>query len=115
MADRPDALYFRARLLALREQLEATAATGEDAARIVELDQARVGRLSRMDALQAQAMSQASNQRREKLLTDLAAALRRIEKGTYGECLACGDWIAVARLEADLVARLCIDCAARRA
>ena len=114
MSDRPDPQYFRARLLALREQLEATAATGEDAARTVKLDQSRVGRLSRMDALQAQAMSQASNQRREKLLSDIAAALRRIDGGTYGECAECAEFIAVARLEVDPVARLCIDCAAGR-
>ena len=45
---------------------------------------------------------------------DLAAALRRIEKGTYGECAECAEFIAVARLEADPVALLCIDCAELR-
>ena len=38
-------------------------------------------------------------------------ALARIEDGTYGECVRCGEEIAPARLEARPEAALCIDCA----
>jgi DnaK suppressor protein len=38
-------------------------------------------------------------------------ALGRIEDGTYGECVRCGEDIAPARLEARPEASLCIDCA----
>lgn len=38
-------------------------------------------------------------------------ALARIEDGTYGECVRCGEDIAPARLEARPEAALCIDCA----
>lgn len=43
-------------------------------------------------------------------LMALEAALRRIEKGTYGICEDCGDKIPPRRLEAFLAARLCIKC-----
>ena len=38
-------------------------------------------------------------------------ALGRIEDGTYGECVRCGNDIAEARLNARPEAALCIDCA----
>jgi DnaK suppressor protein len=68
----------------MREELEELAETGGTAADVVELDQARVGRLSRMDALQSQAMSQASGRRREQLRKSIDAALARIENDEYG-------------------------------
>ena len=46
---------MRDKLLKLRDELEEIAATGDEFAAVVELDQSKVGRLSRMDALQAQA------------------------------------------------------------
>ena len=99
------------KLLELREQLELTVATGSEAAEVVELDQARVGRLSRMDALQTQAMAQASGQRREALLREIDAALKRIDDRVYGICESCDEPINPKRLEIDPIARLCIDCA----
>jgi hypothetical protein len=51
---------IRARLEARRAELEALDATARSATETVELDQARVGRLSRMDALQGQAMASQS-------------------------------------------------------
>jgi len=38
-------------------------------------------------------------------------ALSRIENGTYGDCVRCGDAIAPKRLEARPEAALCISCA----
>ena len=38
-------------------------------------------------------------------------ALARLEDGTYGQCVRCGNEIAGARLEARPEAALCIDCA----
>ncbi len=107
----PDPDYFRRLLIELREQLTALEATGAAAAETVDLDQTRVGRLSRMDALQAQAMSQASNRRRQAVLGAIEAALKRIQRGDYGECRECGEYINPKRLEFDPTVRLCIDCA----
>lgn len=43
-------------------------------------------------------------------LMALEAALRRVEKGTYGVCEDCNEKIPPRRLEAFLAARLCIRC-----
>lgn len=104
---------FRAQLLELRRELESVAAAGEESAAIVELDQAKVGRLSRMDAIQAQAMAQASSQRRENMLRQIVAALQRLDDDEYGLCVECGSDINPKRLEFDPTAMLCIDCASK--
>lgn len=102
------------RIRARVDELEALLASADADSRPVELDQARVGRLSRMDALQQQAMSAETRRRRRVELTKLRAALGRFAEGTYGECLACGEPIADKRLEHDPGATACIDCARSR-
>lgn len=47
-------------------------------------------------------------------LSDVEAALQKVEAGTYGVCESCGKAIQPARLEAFPSARLCIDCASAR-
>ncbi|MDH3353971.1 MAG: TraR/DksA family transcriptional regulator [Chromatiales bacterium] len=103
--------YFRKILLENREQLMNITQTTANAASTVELDQSRMGRLSRMDALQAQSMSQES-QRRDKLeLVAIERALQRIDRDEFGECLECGEPIAEKRLELNPTSTLCIRCA----
>jgi DnaK suppressor protein len=104
----------RERLLELRDEIESVAATGADSAAIVELDQSKVGRLSRMDAMQAQAMAKASSQRRDATLRDITSALQRIDNGDYGNCIDCDEAIAARRLEFDPTVMRCIDCASKR-
>lgn len=106
-----DPELFRKRLLALQRELRQLEASGAEAAQTVTLDQSRVGRLSRMDALQAQAMSSEANRRRKIELQRIAAALRRIEEDDYGYCLSCGEPINPKRLEIDPAAPHCISCA----
>lgn len=104
----------RQRLLAERASLLAAAADSAQAREAVELDQTRVGRLSRMDAIQRQSMARAEQTRRERALARVETALRRIDAGEYGDCLECGEPIALARLRLDPAAALCIDCAQQR-
>jgi DnaK suppressor protein len=101
----------RAALIARREDLLRLVESSAEARRAVELDQSRVGRLSRMDALQAQAMSVETNRRRKVELQQIEAALGRIEDGDYGYCLGCGEAIAPQRLALSPTAPVCIDCA----
>jgi DnaK suppressor protein len=101
----------RKRMLELRDELESIVATSQGSADIVELDQSTVGRLSRMDAMQAQAMAKASGQRRDAMLRSITAALKRIDIGDYGTCVDCDAPIAAKRLEFDPTVRRCIDCA----
>jgi RNA polymerase-binding protein DksA len=49
----------------------------------------------------------------EQVLSEIDAALRRIEDGTYGTCTNCGREIPRERLEAQPWASLCIDCKRR--
>ena len=102
---------FEKSLISKRSELESLAKIGEEAAQTVELDQSKVGRLSRMDAMQAQAMSQETNRRREIELQKIASALKRINDGVYGCCVSCDEDISEKRLEVDPAALLCIECA----
>lgn len=102
---------LKQRLLDERKAILDVLESGKAASAVVELDQTKVGRLSRMDALQAQAMSQATNQRRDIHLKQIEAALKRMDEGEYGDCLRCGEEIAESRLELNPAVTLCIDCA----
>jgi DnaK suppressor protein len=77
----------------------------------VELDQQAVGRLSRMDALQNQAMARAQQSRRDTEARRLRTALHRIETGEFGWCEDCGEAIPARRLELDPAAIRCVSCA----
>ena len=98
---------IRARL----KELEAENALGRQGRSVVELDQQAVGRLSRMDALQNQAMAVAQQNRRDAEATGLHDALRRIGNGDFGYCEDCGDDIAVKRLELNPATTRCVSCA----
>ena len=102
---------MRQKLLGLREQLESIASISEQSLAVVELDQSKVGRLSRMDAMQAQAMAQASGNRRDQLLRQISAALTRIDNDEYGYCVSCEEPIPTKRLEFDPTETRCVDCA----
>lgn len=77
----------------------------------VTLQQDSVGRLSRMDAMQQQAMAQAQERRRKAERVRIAAALERIEAGEWGYCTRCGEDIAEARLRHDPSVATCVRCA----
>ncbi|MEQ8370349.1 MAG: TraR/DksA C4-type zinc finger protein [Alphaproteobacteria bacterium] len=102
---------WRKRLAALRDELDAADARGRDEARPVALDQAAVGRLSRMDAMQVQQMALAEQQRRDVMRRRIAAAEKRLDDGEFGYCAGCGEDIAPGRLAADPTTPQCIDCA----
>lgn len=105
---------FRELILERLTMLTGAEADKRDHARPVELDQTRVGRLSRQDALQSQALSVASLARSRVEIGRLQAALARIEEGEYGWCEACGEAIPEARLEIDPAADYCVTCAEKR-
>lgn len=105
---------WKERIVAAIESLKAASEQSRGDRAPVELDQTLQGRLSRMDAMQGQAMAQASEARRSQQIARLKATLERLERGEFGECLDCGEAIADARLENDPATTLCIDCAAAR-
>ena len=85
-------------------------ATADDR-RPVELDQARVGRLSRMDALQSQAMALETERRRRRQIQKIEAAIGRLDSGDFGYCVSCGEEIETARLKIDPSIPICLSCA----
>ena len=104
---------FRALLLQHRDELLSDTESDAEAVKTVEVDQGRVGRLSRMDALQTQALGIEVKRRRSLELKRIVAALQRIDGGAYGYCVTCGERISVRRLEVDPAAALCIRCASQ--
>ena len=113
MDDSIDIAAFRDLLLARERTLIDEEMRGDDSAGTVELDQTRLGRLSRVDAMQAQQMARASSRRRQVERGRIATALRRIDDGEYGYCLSCGEPIPEPRLTIDPAATQCVGCATR--
>ena len=101
----------RAALRARQDELEKLSESSADARATVTLDQASVGRLSRMDALQSQAMAQATERQRAAELARIKSALLRMEEDEYGYCIVCGEEIAAKRLDIDPAASHCVKCA----
>ena len=84
--------------------------SNENALKPVELDQQIIGRLSRMDALQQQAMVKAVNIRRQNEKQSLKEALNRITKDEYGICIDCNEFIEFERLKFKPSVLKCLDC-----
>jgi DnaK suppressor protein len=102
---------FRQQLSRLKTELLALEESSAAAGRPVELDQTRVGRLSRMDAIQGQQMAQETARRRQYRLHTIAGALRRIDSGDFGYCTVCGEEIDRRRLDFDPTHARCVECA----
>ncbi|GJL64932.1 MAG: molecular chaperone DnaK [Nitrospirales bacterium] len=102
---------IREKLVTLRDEISKIEGTGDDAAQTVELDQTKIGRVSRMDALQSQAMAKESQQRRQLRKQRIETALQRIEKDVFGLCVRCEEEIHPKRLAFDPTVLLCITCA----
>ena len=101
---------FAELLTRLQQDLQAQYLLGQAAAAPVVLDQSKVGRLSRMDAMQQQNMAQSNSRQIEQRLRRVARALDKIKTGEYGYCDTCGEDIASARLQVQPEANLCLTC-----
>jgi DnaK suppressor protein len=99
---------IRKTLLAKRQELTDLLGVSADDAAPVELDQTQQGRLSRMDALQQQAMAAETQRRRHRHVQLLDAALKRLDEGEYGYCVNCGEEIEADRLALDPATPFCI-------
>ncbi len=104
---------LRGALLELRSQLQVLLDDEAGLGDTVELDQGAVGRISRVDALQAQAMAQATQRRMKLRLERVHAALERFAEDPedFGICPACGDDIGLGRLRARPESVFCVGCA----
>jgi len=100
---------LRAALTALAAELRSLLEMSAEGSRPVDLDEP-IGRISRMDAIAQQNMAKANRRSSQLRLQQVEAALVRCENGEYGDCLACGETVGLARLEVRPEAPLCIGC-----
>lgn len=98
-------------LLGRLAELQEVDGMSAESRRPVELDQQSVGRLSRMDAIQQQAMAVAAQGRRQHDIRLINQTLARMETDDFGYCVRCGEAIAPDRLRLDPTVTLCIACA----
>lgn len=101
----------RDELLARLAALDRLAADSAEQTRPVDLDPQIQGRVSRVDALQQQAMAQARAGRRHAETRRLRAALARIDAGDWGYCVRCDEEIEPGRLDHDAAIPTCLACA----
>ena len=96
-------------LLTLKEELTSLLLTSSASSQPVDLDQP-IGRLSRMDALQQQAMAKANRAGHRQRLVLIDAALLAIKQESYGECRMCEEPIGFARLQVRPESPFCLEC-----
>lgn len=108
-----DLNYFHQLLLKKQQELKSTDQLARDSTKAVTLDQSSIGRLSRMDAMQSQAMALETKRRREIELTRIDVALERIDEEEYGYCASCEEEINKRRLAVDPANPFCVECASK--
>lgn len=105
---------FKQQLLTLQQALSTQYESGKSASDTVVLDQSKVGRLSRMDALQQQNMAQSTLRNIESRLRRVNRALAKIASGDFAYCDECGAVIEIARLEVQPEAPCCFACQSKQ-
>lgn len=100
---------LRSDLERIRRRLERSMSASGDG-RPREIDQASVGRLSRIEALQNQGFTQSLRDRERTQFDEVLQALGRLDAGTYGVCSACGGAIGHERLLVFPETRTCGEC-----
>jgi DnaK suppressor protein len=96
-------------LVAAKDEVERSVSTSTEEAKPVDLGLS-IGRLSRVDALQQQHMALARKEREKVRLQQIRAALARLDEGTYGDCLSCGEPVGYARLRVRPETPFCRTC-----
>lgn len=97
-------------LQTLKQELESMLSAEQASSETVTLDQSRVGRLSRMDAMQQQAMAQAEATRLTQRYKLVIQALKKLSQDDYGYCSQCDELINFQRLMIKPESSLCIEC-----
>ncbi len=103
--------HYKKQLIERQKELTNLIDHTKENSNTVMLDQTSVGRLSRMDAIQSQAMAKQVKHRRELDIKRIEAAIIRINEDEFGYCLTCGEDIAKKRIDLDPSIALCHKCA----
>lgn len=102
--------YFETKLLTLQKELQHDMIALKEKAKPVSPD-VSLGRLTRQEAMLEQNIAKENLIQNELRLKKIDSALHRVYHKTYGECLDCGEDIALGRLEILPEGALCIACA----
>ncbi|MDH5357265.1 MAG: TraR/DksA C4-type zinc finger protein [Gammaproteobacteria bacterium] len=97
-----------------RDELLVSQQMAQSSTEPVQLDQASVGRVSRMDALQSQSMAVETTRLRQQQLRKITTALALIDSGDYGFCSVCDSEIDPRRLDIDPASSMCVSCASKQ-
>jgi DnaK suppressor protein len=103
---------IRETLLRIADELRLHLAASDPSADSIAPDNA-IGRLTRMEAIQARSMGDEGRRRAESRLKQVERALERLDKGVYRICIRCGAEIPAGRLEFMPEAAHCMPCAQR--
>lgn len=101
---------LEALLKELAQEIEKSLEINAKSCATVELDQSRLGRLTRMDAMQQQKIAEASRENLKLRLKQIEAALKNIQHNDYGWCKICGEAIGYKRLKVRPESLICVDC-----
>lgn len=102
---------FEPKIRAELEELQALSTLSKSDRATVELDQQSIGRVSRIDSLQVQAMAKAAEARRMARIRLLEFTLTRLKDDEFGYCIDCGEFIGLPRLDIDPATIRCMECA----
>ncbi|PLX70793.1 MAG: hypothetical protein C0602_04625 [Denitrovibrio sp.] len=91
------------------DELQVTIASMMQSVKPIEPDTS-IGRLSRMEAIQAKSISESNLRSKRMRLQRLEAALLRIQRGTFGLCSVCEEDIPEKRLKIAPESTVCMDC-----
>ena len=81
-----------------------------DSANPVSPDNA-IGRISRMEAINAQGVNKAALSQAKIRLAGLKSALANLEEPEFGSCFECGEQIPLARILIMPHSKMCVSCA----
>ncbi len=73
-----------------------------------------LGRLTRMEAIGEKSVNEARHIKVKQRLERLGNALNRIDEGSYGRCIRCGNEIPFGRLSAVPESLICVPCAEKK-
>lgn len=110
--DPDEQAHYRPKLEELARTLRRHLVGSNEASAPVSPDRA-IGRLTRLEALQAQQVALEIRRRAQQQLQRIEHALELIRQGRYGSCARCGGDIGNERLNAAPDTFLCVSCVAR--
>jgi len=108
-----DKVELKIKMQELIKELEVSLPSLKESAKPVELEES-IGRLTRMDAIGAQAINKKNYENAKNKLVQLGRALSEIDSDDFGLCMECEEPINFKRILAVPESRLCINCASGR-